>query len=167
MNGVGLRITTGDPAQPVEGVEETLQVEITHVPTGVPQTSPLRTVFGEPGYYVVDILPTAPGHYRFRFFGTVNGLAVEETFDSRSGGGGFDDIGAIEEVQFPQKLAPLGQIEGAARGAQSAATTAQATAADADDKASSAQILGIIGIALGAIGLIAGGSGLWLASRKK
>jgi hypothetical protein len=164
-NGVGLRITASDTTQPMEGAQETLQVEVTHVPLEVSQTYPLRTVFGEPGYYLVDIVPTAPGQYRFRFFGAVNGEEVNETFES--GPNTFDDVASIDSVQFPQKLAPLGQVEGAARGAQAAATAAQTTAMDAEDNAGTAQILAIIGLAVGAVGLILGGSGLWMASRRK
>ncbi|MBM3925219.1 MAG: hypothetical protein FJ320_04420 [SAR202 cluster bacterium] len=157
-NGVGVRITASNTTQPVEGAQETLQVEVTHVPSGARQTSLMRAVFRDPGHYTVDILPTAPGQYRFRFFGTVGGTTVNETFES--GPNTFDDMEAIDAIQFPEKLASLRQIEGAARGAQTAAS-------EADDKASSAQVLAVAGIALGVIGLIAGGAGLWLALRRK
>jgi hypothetical protein len=35
---------------PVEGLDSTLQVEVTHIPTGVSKVLPLRPVFGEPGH---------------------------------------------------------------------------------------------------------------------
>src|ERR671918_378138 len=41
---------------PVEGLESTLQVEVTHIPTGVSKVMPLRPVFGEPGHYAADLL---------------------------------------------------------------------------------------------------------------
>jgi hypothetical protein len=57
-NGVSLEVTQGDA--PVEGLEETFQVEITHVPSGASKTMSLRTVFGEPGHYTADLIPQLP-----------------------------------------------------------------------------------------------------------
>ena len=57
----------------VEGLQETLQVEVTHVPSNVSATMNLRAVFNDPGHYAADLIPTSPGHYRFRFFGDHRG----------------------------------------------------------------------------------------------
>jgi hypothetical protein len=61
---------------PVEGLESTLQVEVTHIPTSVSKVMSLRPVFGEPGQYTADLIPSAPGQYRFRFFGAVEGMTI-------------------------------------------------------------------------------------------
>ena len=55
-NGVELRVSEGegDAAVPVEGLQETLQVEVTHVESGISQIMPLRAVFGSPGRYTND-----------------------------------------------------------------------------------------------------------------
>ena len=57
----------------VEGLQDTLQVEVTHMPSSVSKVMNLRTVFNDPGHYAADLIPTSPGHYRFRFFGTIEG----------------------------------------------------------------------------------------------
>src|SRR5918999_2279607 len=138
---------------PVEGLESTLQVEVTHIPTGVSRVMPLRPVFGEPGHYAADLIPTAPGQYRFRFFGTVEGMDIDETFES--GPDTFDDVEEAEALQFPEPLPATGEIAGAARGAQ-------ATAQDAQDAADSANNIGIIGVVLGAVGILFGIGGMVL-----
>src|ERR1700682_6475408 len=63
-NAASIRISmagTADPAPPVEGAEKTLKVQIRQG-TDV-REFPLRTVFGQKGYYVADILPTHEGDY--------------------------------------------------------------------------------------------------------
>lgn len=65
-NGVDLRITQAD--KPVEDVEKTLQVEITHRASGAKKTFALRTIFRDPGHYTVDVIPTAPGQYEMRLW---------------------------------------------------------------------------------------------------
>ncbi len=151
---------------PVEGLEETLQVEVTHVPTGASKVMQLRAVFGDPGHYTADIVPTAPGHYRFRFFGAIEGVEVDQTFDSISGGGGFDDVRPSGEFHFPDRLPEVRGIESAVRGAQNTAQQAQDTALriedaalKARDDASSAGTLAIVGIVLGVVGIAAGAAG--------
>jgi hypothetical protein len=143
---------------PVEGLESTLQVEVTHIPTGVSKVMPLRPVFGEPGHYAADLIPTAPGQYRFRFFGAVEGMNIDETFES--GPDTFDNIQEAEALQFPEPLPAVREIEGAVRGTQ-------ATAQEAQDTASSASTLGIIGIVLGAVGIMSGISGMVLSMRRR
>jgi len=164
-NGVDLRVTDATTGKPVEGVEKTLKVEVTHVPTQKTLTKDLRTIFNDPGHYTADILPTAAGVFQLRFFGKVNDADINETFVSRGGGGNFGDIESIENIQFPEKLAAAREVEGAARGAQTAANDAQDAAEAAQDNASTATTLAYVGIAVGLLGLVAGGAGL-LAGRK-
>jgi hypothetical protein len=143
---------------PVEGLESTLQVEVTHIPTGVSEVMPLRPVFGEPGHYAADLIPTAPGQYRFRFFGTVEDMNIDETFES--GPDTFDNIQEAGALQFPEPLPAVREIEGAVRGTQ-------ATAQEARETASSASTLGIIGIVLGAVGVMFGIGGMVLSMRRR
>src|SRR5262245_44848929 len=91
-NGVDLRVLRAEAQQPVEGLEHTLQVEVTYVPSGAAKVLRLRTIYREPGRYTADLIPTAPGQYRFRFFGSITEMAINETFNSRAGGGQFDDV---------------------------------------------------------------------------
>lgn len=165
-NGVSLSVTNNQTGEPVEGLEETLQVELTYVPTGVSETMNLRAIFGDPGHYTADLIPTAPGHYRMRFFGNIEGAAIDETFESRSGGGGFDDVEPVEALYFPESISQPRELEGAVRGAQDAAVSAQHEAIQAQDSASTASLLGIIGIVLGGIGVASGIGAAVLVLRK-
>ena len=157
---------------PVEGLQETLGVEITHVPTGESRVLDLTAVADQPGHYTAGLIPTAQGVYRMRVFGTIEGTEVDETFESYGGGGGFSDILPASALQFPVQLPEVREIEGAVRGALTTAQQAQdvalsAQAASANGGASSGDMLGIIGVALGTVGTLAGVIGLTVAMRKR
>jgi hypothetical protein len=156
-NGVDLRVLRD--GQPVEGVEQTLQVEVTHEPSGESRVFDLRTIFGDPGHYTADLIPTAAGPYQMRFFGSIEGREVDETFVSRSLGGGFNDMESARELQFPQRLPEVRELEGVTRGAQDAAFAAE-------DAAAGARMLAIAALAVGALGIVAGGAGIVLAARR-
>ena len=154
-------------AVPVEGLQATLQVEVTHVPSEVSKTMSLRTVYDDPGHYVADLIPTSPGHYRFRFFGAVEGNPLDRTFDSMAGGGGFDDVQAASVIQFPETVASAREVEGAVRGAQTTARQAREEAASARSSVSGATTLSIAGIVVGAIGVAIGGGALVTSLRRR
>ena len=149
----------------MEGLEQTLQVEVTHVATGVSRTLPLRPVLGEPGVYIGDLIPTAPGVYTARFFGAIEGNPVDETFES--GPGRFSNVESATDLHFPQALPTVREIEGAVRGAQSSAEQAQDAAIEASDGASSAQVFGIVGLVMGLAGVTMGAAGLAIAMRRR
>ncbi|TAJ18992.1 MAG: hypothetical protein EPO65_07835 [Dehalococcoidia bacterium] len=154
-NGVDLRITQGD--KPVEGVEKTLQVEITHKASGTKKTFALRTIFRDPGHYTADIIPTAPGQYEMRFFGKVGTAEFNETFIS--GPGRYGDIEPTTELAFPVAAPQVREVAGSAKEAIEAAR-------NAEDTASMARTIGIVGIVVGILGLGVGGASL-IAARKK
>ena len=104
-NGIDLRVSNvSDPAaaKPVIGLEKTLQVEITHVPSKTTKTFAIRAIFNDAGHYTNDLIMTAPGQYKFRFFGTIEGVNVNETFTS--GPGTFGDVETSADLQFPQSF---------------------------------------------------------------
>jgi hypothetical protein len=137
-NGLDLRVRVpGSPPTPVLGVEKTLQWEITHVATNKTATFPIRTIFNDPGHYTADMIPTAPGQYRFRFTGTIEGVAINETFIS---GERFNNIEPTDALQFPEKIAQVRSIEGATR-------DAQVTADDASSAAGTARTVAYVAVA--------------------
>ena len=150
---------------PVEGLEQTLQVEVTHLGSGATKSMRLNAVFGEPGHYKADMIPTASGDYRFRFFGAVEGNPVDETFES--GPNTFSRVNPAGDLQFPERRATVREIEGAVRGAQSSAEGAQDAAIEASDSASAARMLGIVGIVLGVLGIGTGAAGLAVGLRRR
>jgi hypothetical protein len=155
-NGVDLRVLQAVTETPLEGLQDTLQVEITHVPSTVAKVVKLRSIYRDPGHYTADLIPTAPGHYRFRFFGTIQDMTVQETFDSKAGGGQFDDVESSMDLQFPVRLPEIREIANALRGAQQDAQQAQDTALAAQAGLASARTFALIGVVLGALGCAIG-----------
>ena len=127
----------------------------------------MRAVWDDPGHYAADLIPTSPGHYRFRIFGTIEGNPLDETFDSRAGGGGFDDVQVASVIHFPETVASAREVEGAARGAQTTAQKAWEEAMDATSAVSDATTLGIIGIVVGAVGIAIGGGAMFTSQRRR
>lgn len=153
------------PTGPVEGLEGSLQVEVTHVPTGSTRTMPLLAAFNNPGHYVARLIPTAPGAYTFRVTGEIDKKLIDELFES--GPGTFDGVQTQAEIQFPLQVSAPREIEGAARGAQDAAAIAGDAADAAAADAASAQTLAIIAMAIGLAGAAIGTGGVVMAFRRK
>jgi hypothetical protein len=165
--GSDLRVLDRETQQPVEGLERTLQVELTYVPSGAAKLLRLRSLYREPGRYTADLIPTAPGHYRFRFFGSMAETAVNETFDSRAGGGQFDDVESSADILFPERLPAMREMQSAVRGTQQTAQQAQDTALAAQAGLTSTQTFAIVGAVLGVLGLATGVGAAVVASRKR
>ena len=152
-------------AVPVEGLEGSLKVEVTHVATGTSRTFNLQAAWGDPGHYVAGLIPTASGVYEFRVFGTIEDTAVDETFVSAGGGGDFDDVQTSADLQFPERLPELREVVGAAQGARDIAQQAQDTAlaAQAGGDADGGSALSIVALVVGVVGAVLGAGGILLA----
>jgi len=143
-NGVSLEVISGDEetGTPVEGLAETLNAEITYA--GETKQVELAAVFNAPGAYEANLIPTQEGAYTFRFFGTIEGVEIDESFTS--GPDTFSEVLSTATISFP------------------AATEAgNDAAADAQDDADSARTLAIIGIVVGVLGLAAGAASIAMA----
>lgn len=145
----------------VEGLENTLQVEVVYVPTGASRVVNLSADVNEPGRYTADLLPTTPGVYEFRVFGAIEGMVIDETFASIGGGGGFDDIHPQSALQFPEELSSAREIESAVRGAISTAEQARDAAEEGPG------VLSIVALALGLSGVVFGVVGLAVGLRRR
>ena len=87
-SGVDLRVLRADPnnpmnssaegAAPVEGLEETVQVEL--AAGNNTRTLQLEPAFGEPGAYEAPFYPTVATTISYRLFGTINNTPVDLTF---------------------------------------------------------------------------------------
>lgn len=155
-NGLDLRVRVpGTPATPVLGLEKTLQVEISFIGNEKKITKPIRAVSAstDPGHYTADLLPTQPGQYRFRIFGTVEGQQVNETFTS---GEKFSNVAKASELTFPDDVPQVRSIQGAASDAQ----------ASADEAAAAASLARNLAIAALALAVIASGAALRATMRK-
>ncbi len=170
--GMAMEMDHGDASSVgIEGLHNTLLVEVTHVPLDVSKTMNLRPAYNDPGHYVADLIPTSPGHYRFRLFGTIEGEQVDLTFDSMAGGGNFDDVQPATAIQFPEAVVSARELESAVRGMQATVAVMQSepeepTAVE-EDSDSAAAMMAIVGIALGAVGIAFGGVSLVLVLRSR
>lgn len=150
--------------KPVLGASRSLQVEVTHVPTNEQKVMSLRPLVEDPGAYLADFVPTAPGAYTFRFFGEIEGQPFDQSFTS--GPNTFDEVIPSRSVQFPIELRETRELQSALEGVQSdLASTGQRTD-DADSAASTALIIGILGLVVGLVGSGVGAYGLIAARRK-
>ena len=157
-------------AVPVEGLEGRVQVEVTHVSSGVSRVFDLEAVWNDPGHYSAGLIPTASGVYEFRFFGTIEETPFDETFISQGGGGDFDDVQSSAELQFPVQLPELREIESGARGALNTAQAAQDAAIAAQEAAMAAQdgggnALAVVALIIAIAGAALGGGGLFIVLR--
>jgi hypothetical protein len=81
----------------IAGLEETLQIEVSY--GGQTKLLRLRPVPNSPGHYTADLIPTQPGDYTFRVFGTIEGVEIDETFSASDGE--FSTVEPISDIQFP------------------------------------------------------------------
>ena len=149
----------------VEGLAATLQVEVTHIPTGAARVMALHAVRGDAGHYLADFIPTASGQYAFRITGSIEGVSVDETFES--GADTFANVEPATAIQFPERAASAREVEAASRGALDAAQQALSMSASAGGAADGARGLAIAGIAVGVAGVVVGGAACLMALRRR
>jgi hypothetical protein len=144
-SGLEFFVSRGD--QPVEGLEETLQAEVTAADqTRVLAISPR---FGQPGAYESVFFPTAPGDYTFRIFGILEGTDIDESFTSSPEG--FSEVEDVTSAQFPVQFPAHAElVEAAERGEQAAGQVTVAL------------VLAAAGVLLGLVAL-----GVALAGRRR
>ena len=117
-SGLDLRVSRGD--EPVEGLEETLQAEVSF--DGQVRDLPISPAFGEAGAYRSVFFPTAAGPYTFHLFGTVDGEEIDESFTS--GPDTFSEVQDVTGGQFPVVLPAAGDTARDAEAGAAAAGTA-------------------------------------------
>jgi hypothetical protein len=141
-NAVDLRVSRASDTTPVTGLEQTLKVEVTQAEKKIEVA--LRPRFNTPGAYDGRLMPTAPGVYSFRIFGTIEGQAVNETFTAS------DSTFAIinEPPAFPNPYLDIGSLNEEVHGFES-----RLVALEDADGSNSGTTLGIIGIVVGGFGL--------------
>lgn len=123
-------------------------------PDGDTRTEPMRLdpIFGQPGGYQANLIPTAAGKYTF----LISGQVAEDKIDVQmtSGPNTFDTVVEPTELQFPETLPNPIEQRDAITAAQDSTQQASLTAEEADQVAAEAKSLGMIGIGLGAGGLL-------------
>lgn len=141
-NGIDFRITNLATKEPIEGLEKSVKVEVTH--GGVTRQFDLRARFGQKGAYTADLIPTRTGDYTFRFTGEIDGAKVDERFES--GPGRFNSIQPLSTAQFPSPQPSMGDLQRELSEARAAADTART--------------IGTLGAVTGLLGLLLGAAAL-------
>jgi hypothetical protein len=161
-NGPEVTITRrGKPV--VEGVELTADLTFgAETVTYELEPAFVVGVFGEPGNYNADLVPTRPGTYEFHIYGTVEGAEVDEVFTS--GPETFNDIQDPASTAFP--AADPNNAELSER-IQTEADRVAALESETEKDVSSARTLGLIGVIVGAVGLVAAITVGAMAMRKR
>jgi hypothetical protein len=137
-NGLDLFVTNLTTEERVNGLEETLQVEITYGAST--RELEIEPQFVEEGAYTAYVVPTEAGDYTWHIFGDIEGTAVDVSMTSSPDT--FSSVEPISSVAFP------------------------ATAADGSGGTQTALIVAVLGAVLGLVGLIFGILGYQTARRK-
>ncbi len=120
LNAMSVRITNVETKQPVENLEKTLKAQLIF---GAEQRDmQLTPVFRDPGHYKAHFYPTKSGAYTFRFFGDIEGTQIDEKFTSKPGG--FNEVQAPAELQFPAQVPANAELNTQLAAAQNAVRTA-------------------------------------------
>ncbi|MHB1132828.1 MAG: hypothetical protein ACYC4L_10620 [Chloroflexota bacterium] len=139
LNGAQIKVTVpGEQHRPVAGLESTLKAEVIVGGNAASMPLALKAMYGQPGTYVGYFVPTREGSYTFRFFGTIEGQAIDEHFES--GPGRFNDVETLAPLQFPDR------VVGSAQLAQELSI--------ARAEAQTARVLGLAGLLVGGLGLV-------------
>lgn len=150
LNGLDLTVTSkteknaDGTARPIEGLEKTLKAQV--LAGGKTLDLMVQTRFNMPGKYAAYFMPTAAGQYRFHIFGTINGEALDETFES--GPNRFSDIEPIGALQFPNQVTtPPADL-------QAQLDSARLTAGLARNVAFVGVVFGVLGVVIAALALM-------------
>jgi len=149
-NAASIRISKAgtNPAEPVTGVDKTLKVDIRQ--GAQTKTFDLRAVFGQPGYYVADVIPTREGDYIWTFNGAIGDDKIAEKFDTADGK--FNAVERATRLESPLTSPDPAQVTTDIQSARSAAE--------------SAQMVAWLGVSVGLLGLVAA-TGMWLSRPRK
>lgn len=157
-NWVSLTLMNHDTEQPIlNGVD--LEVEIQYEDETT--TMAMEPAFGDTGEYRATFLPSRPGNYTFRFFGTIQGEEIDESFTS--GPDTFSPANDPAELAFPVQDPTVAEVadrleqetsrlnEGVAEAQASAEEAAQAR-----EEADSARTMALIALIVGGVALVGG-----------
>ena len=90
------------PAKPMEGLADALSIQVFSGGLTKAFTGKLRAVFGQPGLYALDVIPTVSGGYKYKITGKVEATDVNETFES--GPTTFGEILPVSALQYPEPV---------------------------------------------------------------
>jgi hypothetical protein len=137
-NGLDLFVTNTKTKELVNGLEETLHVEIIYGASK--QELTMEAQWGQDGAYTAYVLPTEAGDYTWHIWGDIEGTPVDVSMTSSPDT--FSSVEPKSAVAFP---------------------AAEPTLKELRDQVQMASTIAILGAALGVIGIVVG----FLAMRTK
>jgi hypothetical protein len=120
LNAMSVRITNAETKQPIEKLETALKAQL--IFGSEQRDMELRPVWNDAGHYKAHFYPTQSGAYTFRFYGEIEGTQIDEKFTSKPGG--FNEVQAPAELQFPAKVMSNAEISTQVAATQSSVQTA-------------------------------------------
>lgn len=168
--GVDLRVKLADPAdkmnssaagaQPVIGLEKTLQVELQA--GDQKKTLPIGAAYKDPGAYTAPFYPTLATTYSYRIFGTIDNTPFDTTFTCKAAGEGattetFQAVQLSETVTHKDKVGSYGCFKSkteagfpeAAKSNYELQQISKEASQNSSPKGTAALVLGVLGTALG------------------
>ena len=147
-NSLDLFVTNTKTNEKVNGLEDSLQVEIIHGASK--KTLKLEPQEDLDGAYTADVIPTATGDYTWHVFGKIGDTPVDVSMTSAPDT--FNPVEPKSDTSFP--------------GTELSAAELSAQTAAAASTAQTALMIGGIGAVLGLAGLVLGFMG-WRAARRQ
>ena len=148
LNGLDLRINLEDPGgnlTPVSGAESALTARIS---TGTASAvKALEPQFGTVGRYTFDILPSREGVYTVALTGTLNGTAVNLSFE-------LQEVASRLDVEFPVVDPLPSELAQNNSEQQALITNLRSENADLRSQLGSVNGMAIAGLALAVVGLV-------------
>jgi hypothetical protein len=141
-NGLDLFVTNSKTNENVNGLEQTLNVEI--IRGSHKKTLALYPQDEVDGAYTADIVPTEAGDYTWHVWGTIEGTPVDVAMTSAPDT--FSPVQSLSDAAFPDNLPDVAQIQ---------------------TQANTAMTVGIAGVVIGIVGLLVGVTGLRSARTAK
>lgn len=137
-NGLDLFVTNIETGEWVNGLEESLQVEIIYG-SSVKELE-LSARWGQEGAYTANVLPTTAGDYTWHIWGDIEGTPVDVRMTSSPDT--FSAVAPKSDISFPA--------------VEPATADLQAEAAAAAQNARTALVAGVTGVILGLVGTVTG-----------
>lgn len=128
-NGLDLFVTNTKTNQKVNGLEETLKVELSWGDKKV--ELPVEAQWSEDGAYTAYVIPTETGAYTWRIFGSIENTPVDVSMTA--GPDTFSEIASKSSISFPAE---------------------EPTTSEVIAQVNQARMFGIGGVALAVIGLV-------------
>jgi hypothetical protein len=139
-------------SEPAVGLEKTLQVEL--IAGAQKKVLALSPVYGKPGSYSAPFYPTVATSISYRFFGTIDGSAVDITFSCRPEGADALDEKEKDIGNGIKQISRAGGFGCPAEKGSMGFPEASASVRGLSTQADTARTYGMTGVAIGAAAIV-------------